>query len=253
MWNIFIATNATSHNPDLSFQEWKATHKSSTVSYSLFQREHEASFKARQENAEKRLRNKGPLVKQALQRLAQTKSRAPNLELFTQYLTTRWKEEVLLAPIYQRPQYRIDRWYNWCDRRSSEDRVVQRLKETFGEDAIIAYGMGTGFSSKKYCRPSPTEHIRRIIAKNFTLIDVPEANTSNTCSHCHGKLTEDTDRTKNGRAPRGIRCCQSIECGGLRRWNRDYNAAINIAFNLVYYCSTGDWFFDDPATPPWKL
>ena len=36
----------------------------------------------------------------------------------------------------------------------------------------------------------------------------------------------------------GIRRCNS---GGLRRWNRDHNAAINIRANLLHYLESGTW------------
>ncbi len=39
----------------------------------------------------------------------------------------------------------------------------------------------------------------------------------------------------------GIRRCNSTICGGLRRWNRDHNAAINIRANLLHYLNTGTW------------
>jgi len=39
----------------------------------------------------------------------------------------------------------------------------------------------------------------------------------------------------------GIRRCNSATCGGLRRWNRDHNAAINIRANLLHYLNNGTW------------
>jgi hypothetical protein len=39
----------------------------------------------------------------------------------------------------------------------------------------------------------------------------------------------------------GIRRCNSATCGGLRRWNRDHNAAINIRVNLLHYFESGAW------------
>ena len=39
----------------------------------------------------------------------------------------------------------------------------------------------------------------------------------------------------------GIRHCNSAICGGLRRWNRDHNAAINIRANLLHYAESGAW------------
>ena len=38
----------------------------------------------------------------------------------------------------------------------------------------------------------------------------------------------------------GIHRCIS-DCGGLHRWNRDHNAAINIRNNLLHYLESSTW------------
>ena len=43
---------------------------------------------------------------------------------------------------------------------------------------------------------------------------------------------------------RGIRCCNNEKCGGLLRWNRDHNAAINIRVNGIHWIQTGKWHPD---------
>jgi hypothetical protein len=149
---------------------------------------------------------------------------------------------------YAKPIHRIVRWYNWRDRRSSEDKFAQRVVNEFGVDAIIAYGDSSGWHALPGLAPSPTTGLRkRLRAKQhqgLQVVDVPEAFTTLTCSSCGGRTAPDLTRATRKRqdgtliSPRGIRRCNSEQCGGLR-WNRDHNAAINIRTNLLYRMAHG--------------
>ena len=93
---------------------------------------------------------------------------------------------------------------------------------------------------------SPTSSFRNRLAKKVKVILVPEYYTTKTCSKCLGSLEPDPTRTfkrKDGAfVPlRGIRRCHNEKCGGFLRWNRDYNAAINIRTNLMYYLKHDVW------------
>jgi len=93
---------------------------------------------------------------------------------------------------------------------------------------------------------SPTSGFRKLLSKRVKVIDVPERNTTKTCSKCHGLLVPDKTRlskTKQGKLVpcRGIRRCNNAIHGGLLRWNRDHNAAINIRSNLIHYINHNEW------------
>jgi hypothetical protein len=120
---------------------------------------------------------------------------------------------------------------------------------------IIAYGNGSGFHALCHSPPSPTTGLqRRFLAKAHqgvvVVINTPEDYTSSRCSRCGGEVVEDPKRKRLRKKEDGkeewvpvwgIRRCNSVTCGGLHRWNRDHNAAINIRANLLHYLNNGTW------------
>lgn len=159
------------------------------------------------------------------------------------------------------PHHRVVRWYNFRDRRASEDQFAQRVVNAFGADAIIAYGSTTGFHAFRGLPPSPVQGLReRLVARGLTVVRTPEFWTTKSCSRCGQLLCEDASRAKlnpttgRSQAPHGIRRCTSATCEGPRRlpfrWNRDANAALNIRVNLIHRLQTGRWPNRDPQRPP---
>ena len=71
------------------------------------------------------------------------------------------------------------------------------------------------------------------LGRHFVVAVTPEAYTSQTCCHCHGPVGsfEEVEGCF-GKKVRGLRRCQSEDCG-LTPLNRDKNAAINIATNFL--------------------
>jgi len=129
---------------------------------------------------------------------------------------------------------------------------VQKVVDTFGADAVLAYGNGTGFHALPGIESTPTTGLKRRLAQRLEVHTVPEYKTSCTCSYCLGHVKGDRNRNKlitdrrtglPKRVPvRGIRRCNSVQCGGHKLWNRDHNAAINIRRNLLHKIQHGQWY-----------
>jgi hypothetical protein len=187
--------------------------------------------------------------------------RANSLIDFQCYLQACYTVQPVMSAQYGKIHQRVVRWYNWRDRRASEDQFAQRVIKTFGRDAIIAYGSGSGFHALPGSPASPTVGLcARLAAKKhlgLRIVPTPEAYTTVTCSRCGDTLKTDPTRAKwiekanRFVPPRGIRRCHSATCQGLR-WNRDLNAAINIRANLIWRLEYGVWLFgprrDNAAT-----
>src|SRR5690606_16526770 len=106
-------------------------------------------------------------------------------------------------------------------RRSSEDRFINKIAETYGADAVLAYGDWSSWTGKKGLASSPITGFRNRLAKKFTVVVVPEQNTTQICSRCGKKLQPDDTRTRLSKnedevSVRGIRRCYSDICGDLR-------------------------------------
>jgi hypothetical protein len=135
---------------------------------------------------------------------------------------------------------------------------LDMLKWDAARDGILTCGNGSGFHALRNSPPSPTTGLwRRFLAKahkGVVVIDTPEHRSSKRCSRCGGEVVEDPTRTYK-RVHKvdegvefcdwvplwGIHHCNSAICGGLCRWNRDHNAAINIRANLLHYLNNGTW------------
>ena len=249
-----------------------------TLRYTKQQRRHESGA-ARREAHQQRIRT--PEVIEAEQLLANSTyhSRSPSLEAFQIYLYHRFMvQNVLYMHYADNAVHRIFRWNNWRGRRSSEDRFVQKVVDTFGADAVLAYGDSSGWHSIPGLAPTPTTGLTRRFAHRLEVIAVPEYKTSRTCSNCLAQVEGDPTRTRvytdretglPKRVPvrtnvfttactlhllrsadrlspvvqvRGIRRCTSDECGGHKRWSRDHNAAVNIRANLLHRIAhPGHW------------
>ena len=98
--------------------------------------------------------------------------------------------------------------------------------------------------------PSPSRGLRRRLAWDFTILDVPEANTTKLCSRCvrHGRrgVMESCLRRRSARPPdhkmeevRGLRRCNNAVCRVY--FSRDYNSDINMLIQGRHYIEHGIW------------
>ena len=130
--------------------------------------------------------------------------------------------------------YRDEKWRKWkfrlyCYRKSSEDRLLNRIAENYGPNCRIFYGDWSRKTQMKGCAPSPTVGIRNIIAKRFNVVGVDEYKTSITCNTCKNQL----DRYRNQRGKLSYSRLYCKTCGlhqNRTKWfvDRDVNAAHNI-------------------------
>jgi hypothetical protein len=218
------------------------------LSYTAGQRRHESMAALRAKRHEKEGH-----VQELENRLSLQDHRAVKLEKFKSYLKARFEVQEALYEHYAHGLgFRLDRMYNWRDRRSSEDCLVQRVIDAYGEDAVIGYGSWSAKRCMRGLPPAPTVGLRHRFERRMRVITVPERNTTKTCSNCSKQVEPDKSRStvyRDGtiKPARGIRRCNSEECGGLLRWNRDLNAALNIRANLSHAVRTGQW---DPRFGP---
>jgi hypothetical protein len=233
-----------------------------TLRYTFAQRREESGAAARQRRLLRRPPPRAILAAQTS--LSAFDSRATTLDAFKAYVSTSWTAWRICRAHYEKPHQRIARWQNWRGRRSSEDRFAQRVVDTFGPDAVIAYGSAKGFHALAGLEASPTVGLRRrleakrryleavrIGLPTLTIVTTPEYYTSKTCARCDKRsLGPSSEHTRLNRSRvevslRGIRRCHNAECGGPDNhrllWNRDHNAAINIRRNLLHRLEHGTW------------
>ena len=184
------------HMPNDTGKRQPGAEPAKTLRYTKNQRRHESGA-AKREAHQRRIRT--PEVEEAEQLLSDpiNHSRAPFLAAFTQYLRNRFSVQGVLYGHYAaNPIHRIFRWNNWRGRRSSEDRFVQRAVDTFGSDAVLAYGDASGWHSMPGIEATPTTGLKRRLAARFEVVATSEHRTSITCSNCFGYVDGDPTRTR---------------------------------------------------------
>jgi len=159
------------------FQAEEDGKKTASLVYTTAQRIHESGTKRRAE----RLRDqRPPAVVQAEEVLAQFDSRATTVAGFQSYLVAYLSARRDAAPYYKRGRY--IRWLNYKGLRMSEDRFIQRLKDTFGCDAILGMGIWAEEQQMRGLKPSPSIGFVRLLAKHFVVLPIVECYTSKTCA-----------------------------------------------------------------------
>lgn len=129
--------------------------------------------------------------------------------------------------------YLQERWRSWkfriySNRRSSEDRLANRLGNTFGWSSMFYYGDWSSSCQQKGCTPTPNAGMRLLLRKKFLLKDVSEFRTSKVCNVCMGELKR--YKKVGGRLSYSRLFCNtcSNKTGRPVFVNRDVNAAANI-------------------------
>ena len=103
-----------------------------SLHYTGAQRRHESGQRARKKKLDK---NRSKAVEEAEQKMASVNSRVSSVDGFEKYLEKRYEVQAILGPHGRGGKHRLYRFWNWSDRRSSEDRFITRVKKTFIDTA----------------------------------------------------------------------------------------------------------------------
>lgn len=175
--------------------------------------------------------------------LSKFNSRSTYIATFQQYVDKRNEIDQELREFYGKIIYRIRKWVRYKKTQQSEDKLVNNVKEKFGANAVLSIGDWDCMYQYRGIHPSPTSGVKRKLCKHFKVFKVPEAYTTMTCYKCSQRHMEKHSYRNDAKGkpiyPHGIRHCQNESCGVFME--RDYNAALNIRRNMLYYIQNGEW------------
>jgi hypothetical protein len=162
-------------------------------------------------------------------------------EKFLEYCEAKKVVRNATAEFYQRTCFRSMRLRAWIRGRSSVDRFVNRIGETFGPDCVIAYGDWSRTTQMKGCMPSLGIGLRRIIHRKYKTFSVNEAYTSKRCSKCGHDMENVKGKLRDGSfGPiHRLKCCSGCVSSDNKNVvfrSRDLNAAKNILSIGRYWC-----------------
>ena len=126
--------------------------------------------------------------------------------------------------IYEKELYRKIKWRTWIYGRTSEDKFLNRIEETYGnkEDLLLCYGNWSNNKQMKYIMPTKGVGLRRVIQKKFNVVLVDEFRTSKLCSHCNCELEHYNNLHR-------VLVCRNCKSSGSESKNTTFmNACMNM-------------------------
>ena len=90
--------------------------------------------------------------------------------------------------------YMLKKWRNWkfrlyTHRKSSENRLINRIANFYGPDCTLLYGDWSRTDQMKGCASSSVKGMWTLLSKHFKVKTVDEFRTSKTCNVCHELLS----------------------------------------------------------------
>ena len=198
--------------------------------YTAFQRRAESMAKRNQKILRQEKLKNDIIVQETL--LSDYNSKTVDISKFKEYLKAKNKLNSTLRPFYEQELHRKMKFRQCVYTRKSEDHFLNRIVDTFGKDAVMAYGDWSRSSQMKHFVPTKGVGLRKLIAKKFTTVLVNEFRTSKLCCGCHKELCH-LHVKQNNTTKKLFRClvcneCESSESKQPVFVTRDLNSALNI-------------------------
>ena len=173
------------------------------------------------------------------QHLAGFNGKSVNVQTFSDYVREKLLVSSIVASFYENVFYRKFKLHVYINAKKSEQWMVNKFRHIFGHPPEVVIGIGDWEQRKhrKFKEPRKGVGLRTTLRRaGYKVFLVDEFRTSLQCSNCRTENAKcvpflhrmDPDERKQNRRMqefRGVLRCQ--ECDTY--WNRDHNAAINIA------------------------
>jgi len=160
--------------------------------------------------------------------LSTSNSKTVNYNKFKDYLIKKNKLNTELRDFYNKEIYRKMKWRQFVYTKKSEDRFLNKIEETFGNNISIAYGDWSRTTQMKHFIPTKGIGMRKLIAKRYETYAINEYRTSKLCNCCHNDLSY--FKFNNNKVFRYLMCnkCVSSQSENNTFITRDLNSALNI-------------------------
>lgn len=153
-----------------------------------------------------------------------------------------------LEELFDRPSFFRRRYRTFLGRQSSQDKLLHRLKNTFGgagKELVVMCGNWGRTPNLRHQPPTPGIGLRRYIHKQLRTYTVDERSTSSFCPCCEsGGLGHPRSRLKRVEGRRRqvsihhLLCCPNTTCA-IKWWQRDILAVLNIKKQALHMLRHG--------------
>ena len=175
-------------------------------------------------------------------------SKSCDLVLFKDYVMAKLVANKELTPLYQKTKFRQYKWYAYINKKRAEDKMINKIKDFYGDDSIIIIGDWSIAESMQNFISTPCLTLKRKLAKHFPVYNIDEYKTSKlsyeTEEPCE-KLQLKYYNNKTGIIKKGIKSMYSIltykmEDERMMCINRDKNSCRNMQKIFNHYIETGE-------------
>ena len=164
--------------------------------------------------------------------LSHHNSKTVDVDAFTKYVHAKNKLNADLWNFYGKVVHRKMKWRHFVYTQRSEDRFLGRMRDLYGEDALVAYGDWNRTTQMRHFVPTKGVGMRRLISRHFDTVLINEFRTSKLCCNCEKELSY-VKIEQEGSKKKLFRCLVCEECERYESkkrvfLTRDLNAALNI-------------------------
>lgn len=185
--------------------------------------------------------------------LCSVTSKSCKLDRFDAYLQARERVQVHLKAFYCQTFFRSSKYSVYLAKKSSEDKLVDRIRNTFAEEGkalVIFWGNWGRLPNRLRNGPStPGIGLRRFIHRRLsadtrnkvtyfgTTLTVFEGYTSSVCNACGGAVQNVVGA--NGEKKHRVLQCQAAQCN--KTWQRDNLGSRNILMQAMHLLRHGSY------------
>lgn len=127
---------------------------------------------------------------------------------FIKYIEVKKRIDNITRKFYEDIIHRKMKFRKYCFTKSSEDKFLNRIEETYGKDIVLVLGDWSNDNRIKGLAPTMGNGLKRLMAKRFTTLLIREKNTSKLCSGCHNELVKMVVDGKSRHRILGCKVCK---------------------------------------------
>ena len=164
--------------------------------------------------------------------LSDSNSKTVDVDAFKEYVRAKNSMNADLRDFYGLALHRKMKWRQFVYTRRSEDKFLSRMRQLYGDDALVAYGNWSRTTQMRHFVPTKGVGMRRLISRHFETVLINEFRTSKLCCNCSKELSH--VKIEQGESKKKLfRClvCEECERSESKKRvfvTRDLNSALNI-------------------------
>jgi len=156
--------------------------------YTCCQRDHETKSYRNRHIIKKHKKDNGIIKIETT--LSNVCGKTVNYMKFKEYIKVKHDTNLQLKEFYTNRLYRKLKWRSYTYKQHSEDKFINNIKNTYGDnnEIVIVYGDWSRQTQMKNHVPTIGKGMKNIISRQFKTVLINEYNTSKKCCNCSNNL-----------------------------------------------------------------